>query len=218
MNLLTRSHPRTVGHVVRSEFTVKVTNVQPTKPKGAVDFEAFGGGQRQRCKACRAAVVEATHLEADVVLVGEFTGDKEPPVNGEDTVVLGRVGRRVHLDVLAGIVGVGEHVAVLPREDGVVGQRVGHQSQFSAGDGGGRFTDDVTAHDLVGEHALVQDFTFRDGQIKVNRLHRVGDGERFEDQDAGTCCNEIDLHVLDACTRVGNGQVQFVDQRVPGLR
>ena len=86
VELLTGGDPRAVLNVQRGQLAVVVADVEPAQTKGAVDAQAFGGGQRFRGEACRSTVVKATHAEANVVLVGQFAGDEELPMNLENAV------------------------------------------------------------------------------------------------------------------------------------
>ena len=166
-------------------LTIVVAYIEPAQAKRSIHAQAVFRHERNRCKACGSAVVQATGTEAYIVLVGHFAGHEELPVNLKDAVALNRVGRRVHLNVLTRVVGVREHITVLPRERGPVGHGARHQRQFGTDHGGGIFTDDVASHHLVGRDSLVKDFAFRDGDVEVHRLHRVGDLERFKNQNSG---------------------------------
>ena len=125
MKLLTRSDPRTVFNVHGGQLAVVVAHVQPAEAERTVHAHAVGRGQGLGGKAGRPAVVEATNAEAHVVLIGQFTRDEELPVNLQNAVAFHGVGGRVNLDVLRRVVGVGEHVAVLPRDHGPVGSAAG---------------------------------------------------------------------------------------------
>ena len=125
VQLLSGSDPRAVLDVQRGQLAVVVANVEPAQAEGAVHAQALIGGQRFRGEACRAAVVKATDAEAHVVLIGQFAGDEELPVDFKNTVALDRIRGRIDLDVLRRVVGVGEHVAVLPGDHGPVGGAAG---------------------------------------------------------------------------------------------
>ena len=217
VELFACSHPRTVLNVLRSQFSVVVPDVQPSQSKRSVDPQAVFGHERSRCKACGAAVVQAPGSEADVVLVGHFAGHEELPVNLKDAVALDRIRRGVHLNVLTGIVGVREHVPVLPRERGPIGHGPRHEGQFSADHGGGVFANNVARDHFVRRDAFVQNFAFWNGDVKVHRLHRVGDLEGFQNQNTRGFRREVDVNFSDAGPGIWDGIVEFVEDGVARL-
>ena len=89
-------------------------DVQPAQSKGPIDSKTFRRGERLGSEAGGTAVVKTANAELDVVLIGHLAGDEEFPVNLEDAVAFHRIGGRIHIDVLCGVVGVGEDVPVLP--------------------------------------------------------------------------------------------------------
>ena len=114
VKLITGGDPRAVLDIHRGEFAIVVANVEPAQAEGTVHAQALVGGQWFRSEACRSAIVKATHAESHIVLVGQFAGDEELPVNLENAVAFNGIRGRIDLDVLRRVVRVGEHVAVLP--------------------------------------------------------------------------------------------------------
>ena len=182
-----------------SDFAVVIPHVEPTEAEGAVNAQTvirqeWGGGI-----SCRPTIVKTARTETDVVLVGEFTGDEELPVNLQDTVAFYRIGRRVHFDVLPGVVRVREDIAVLPRKGWVVGHGVGEEGEFCTHHGVCIFANNVTRDHFVRRDSLVQYFAFWYCNIQIDGLHDVGDLEGLNCQNSRGCRRKINLDVHDAC-------------------
>ena len=151
-------------------------------------------------------------------MVGHLAGHEELPVNFQNSVGFNRIRRWVNLDVLSRVVGRREHVAVLPGKNGPIGRTPRrHQREFSTDHGIGILTDHVLRNHLVGIDALVENFTFRNGQIEVHRLHRVGNLKRDDGQFSCGFRGQRNRDVNPSRAGVGNGIVEFVDQRVTRL-
>ena len=112
-------------------------------------------------------------------MVGHLAGHEELPVNLQNSVGFNGIRGRVNLDILCRVVGGGEHITVLPSKNGPVGGApCGHEGEFGTDHGIGILADHVLRNHLVGIDALVENFTLGDGQIEVDRLHRVSDFKR----------------------------------------
>ena len=216
MECFSSSDPCVVGDVITHQVSFVVSNLHPSQSKRSVDPKAFIADQIQRCKTCRTTVIQTSCFEANVVLVGEIAGYAEQPVDFENTVVENRIGVSIHDNIALRVVRRRENIPILPEQRRVHARRTCHEGECCFAYLGGTFTNDVASNDFVRFRSLVQDFTLRNVNLKVDCLNCVGDAERCQGKDSAAFRGKVNRNVNETSTGIRNSIVETFDDGIRG--